>query len=58
MSVHLYAASGFCEVGLNVMAERLIVPAGERNVEETRAGTSLKQGLIGNPPIIYKLSRR
>jgi hypothetical protein len=32
--------------------------AGESSVEEIRAGTSLKQGLIGNPPIIYKLSRR
>ncbi len=56
MSIYLYTASGFCEVGLNVLAERLVVSAGERNVEATRAGTSLKQGLIDNPPIIYKFS--
>ena len=32
------------------------IPQGERNVEATRAGTSLKQGLIDNAPIIYKFS--
>jgi len=36
MSVHFYTTGEFCEVGLNVMAERLVVPAGERNAEETR----------------------